>query len=128
MKIGEIWEHVIGNYPSFEKLKNHSSGLDIISKNRKIIVELKNRTNTDNASSRKTNLDKLSTFKKSHNDWTCIYGNINDSTREKTLKGKITKIVHNEVEILHCVGMEFLNLIFGKDTEWIIDFIKSILN
>lgn len=127
MKIGEIWEHVIGNYNTFEKLKNHSSGLDIMSKTRKIIIELKNRTNTDNASSRKTNLDKLATFKKSHKDWTCIYGNINDSTQEKTLKGRNIKIVHNEVEILHCVGMEFLNLIFGKDIEWIIKFIKDIL-
>lgn len=49
MKIGEIWEEAIGNYDGFIKLK---------------IIELKNRTNTDNHSSRKSNMNKLVKFKK----------------------------------------------------------------
>ena len=41
MKIGEIWQEVIGNYQDFINLKiGHKSGLDIISLNRKIIIEL----------------------------------------------------------------------------------------
>ena len=64
MKIGEIWEEAIGNYDGFIKLKiGNDTGLDIISKSRKIIIELKNRTNTDNHSSRKANMDKLVKFK-----------------------------------------------------------------
>lgn len=65
MKIGEIWQEVLGNYNTFINLKiGHETGLDILSITKKIIIELKNRTNTDNASSKKTNFDKLSTFKK----------------------------------------------------------------
>jgi len=42
MKIGEIWEETIGNYDGFIKLKiGNDTGLDIISKSRKIIIELK---------------------------------------------------------------------------------------
>ena len=54
MKIGLIWEEVIGNYDGFVKLKiGNKTGLDIISYSKKIIIEIKNRTNTDNNSSRK---------------------------------------------------------------------------
>ena len=44
IKIGKIWQMVLGNYGSFIDLgNNHSSGLDIISYERKIIIELKNK-------------------------------------------------------------------------------------
>ena len=60
MKIGEIWQIIIGNYDGFTDLKvGHSSGLDILSTSRKIAIELKNRTNTDNSSSKKSNFDKI---------------------------------------------------------------------
>lgn len=85
MKIGEIWQVVIGNYKDFIDLGiGHETGLDILSNTRKIAIELKNRTNTDNASSKKSNLDKLSKFKKEHPDFTVIYANINEDTEEKT--------------------------------------------
>ena len=64
MKVGEIWQEIIGNYDEFINLKiGHETGLDILSNTRKLAIELKNRTNTDNASSKKSNLDKLSKFK-----------------------------------------------------------------
>lgn len=47
MKIGEIMQITLGNYHKFENLKiGHKSGCDIRSKERKILIELKNRTNT----------------------------------------------------------------------------------
>jgi len=65
MKIGEIWQEVLGNYNGCINLKiGHETGLDIISHTRKFAIELKNRTNTDNSSSKKSNLDKLAIFKK----------------------------------------------------------------
>jgi hypothetical protein len=65
MKVGEIWQIVLGNYKDFRDLKvGDKTGLDIINDERKIIIELKNRTNTDNSASKKTNLDKLAKFKK----------------------------------------------------------------
>jgi hypothetical protein len=78
MKKGEIWQCVIGNYMDYEDLKvGHKTGLDIINHKKKQIIELKNRTNTDNASSRKSNLSKLVKFKKENPDYTCIYACIN---------------------------------------------------
>ena len=129
MKIGEIWQEIIGNYDEFINLKiGHETGLDILSNTRKLAIELKNRTNTDNASSKKSNLDKLSKFKKENPEYTCIYANINADTEKKTLQGSNKKITHNGVEIEHQVGYQFLKFIFGKKTEEIIEFVKNTID
>lgn len=129
MKIGEIWEEAIGNYDGFIKLKiGNDTGLDIISKSRKIIIELKNRTNTDNHSSRKANMDKLVKFKKENPDYTCIYGLINDKTEELTLKGNHKKIIIDDVEIEIQIGYLFLKNIFGDNLEIILDFLKKTID
>jgi len=86
-KTNENWQEVLGNYDGFINLKlGHETGLDIISYSKKIIIELKNRTNTDNASSKKSNYLKLANFKKNNQDYKCIYANINASTEKKTMK------------------------------------------
>jgi hypothetical protein len=129
MKVGEIWQEVIGNYNGFVNLKiGHETGLDILSHTKKIAIELKNRTNTDNASSKKSNIDKLVVFKKCHPEYKCIYANINDATEEKTMKGSVKKILHNNVEIEHQIGYEFLTFIFGTNTNDIIDFVKNTID
>jgi len=129
MKIGEIWQEVLGNYDGFTNLKTgHESGLDIISHKKKIIIELKNRTNTDNHSSKKTNFEKLAKFKKNNPDYRCIYANINDDTENKTLKGSYKKIFYNGVEIEHIVGYKFLRFILGNDTDIIIEYIKNSID
>ena len=126
MKIGNIWQDVLGTYKDFKNLGvGHETGLDIISIKRKIIIELKNRTNTDNSSSRKANLDKLAKFKKTNPDYTCIYGNINDNTEEKTVVGMDKIIIHDGVEIHHMVGMRLINLILGEYSAEIIQFVKD---
>lgn len=54
MRVGEIWQEVLGNYNGCINLNSRNeSGLDIISHAKKFVIELKNRTNTDNASSKK---------------------------------------------------------------------------
>ena len=129
MKIGDIWQEVLGNYNGFINIKKrHETGLDILSTTRKIIIELKNRTNTDNASAKKTNWDKLANFKRNNPDYICIYANINDDTEEKTLGGYIKKKIHNGVEIEHCVGYAFLKFMMGDDTNIVIDFVKNTIN
>jgi len=129
MKIGEIWQEVLGNYHEYTNLKiGHTSGLDILSHTKKVAIELKNRTNTDNASSKKSNFDKLANFKKKNPEYTCIYANINDDTKEKTLKGLIKNIIHNGVEIQHQVGYIFLNFILGSDVDIVIEFVKNRIN
>jgi hypothetical protein len=129
MKVGEIWQEVLGNYNGCVNLKiGHETGLDILSHNKKFAIELKNRTNTDNASSKKSNLDKLAKFKKNNLDYTCIYANINADTEKKTLQGSIKKLLHDGVEIEHQIGYEFLKFILGDDTDLIVDFVKNTID
>lgn len=129
MKVGEIWQEVLGLVPGFINLKQgHETGLDLMSPERKIIIELKNRTNTDNASSKKTNFDKLATFKQTHPEYTCIYANINASTQQKTMHTPPKKLIHNGVEIEHHVGYEFLTLICGKETDTLIECMKQTMD
>ena len=129
MKIGEIWQTVLGNYDGYIDLGvGHETGLDILSHSKKIIIELKNRTNTDNSSSRKANLDKLAKFKIEHPDYTSIYANINADDEKKTMLGKIQIIQHNGVEIQHQIGYEFLKNILEDNVDEIIYFVRDIID
>ena len=129
MKIGEIWQEVIGNYEGFTNLKiGHVSGLDIISVSKKVIIELKNRTNTDNHSSKKTNFDKLAKFKKENPEYLCIYATINADNKKKTVEGAIIKIIHNNEEIYQYTGYKFLKLIFEDNIEIILNFIRDTID
>lgn len=129
MKVGEIWQEVLGSYNGFINLKiGHETGLDILSHTRKIAIELKNRTNTDNASSKKSNLDKLSNFKKNNPHYLCVYANINANTEKKTLDGSIKKLSHNGFELEHQIGYEFLKFILEDDTDAIIHFVKNTID
>jgi hypothetical protein len=129
MDIGRIWQKVIGNYKGYEDLGiGHVSGLDVVSHSNKIIIELKNRTNTDNASAKKSNLNKLAEYKLKNPDYTCIYGTINDNTLEKTKKGSIKKIRHKDVDILHYTGRPLLELVFQDNTDKIIKHMKFVID
>ena len=108
--------------------EGHISGLDIISTKRKIAIELKNRTNTDNASSKKANFDKLAKFKSKNLDYSCIYGCINDNTEIKTKIGKINLIQHSGVELKIYVGTKLLELILTNNTNEIICHVRNLIN
>lgn len=129
MKVGEIWQEVLGNYDGCINLKiGHETGLDILSHTRKFAIELKNRTNTDNYSSKKSNFDKLAKFKENNPEYLCIYANVNAGTEKKTLTGFIKNKLHEGVEIQHQVGYKFLTFILGDDTDVIIDFVKNTID
>lgn len=124
MKFGEIWQIAIGEYDTFCNLKvGHVTGLDVMSHSRKVVIEIKNRYNTDNASARKTNYSKLAAFKSIHPDYECIYGVING----KTLDGEEKEFVHDGQVIKYYAGAKFLTYIFGNDKENIVAFIKSTI-
>lgn len=129
MKIGEIWQEVLGNYEGYMNLKiGHETGLDIISHSNKIIIELKNRTNTDNASSKKSNFDKLAKFKKHNPEYRCIYATINESTEEKTIRGSHTKFIQSDSEIEKYTGHLFLSFILKENTHNIIEFVRTTID
>lgn len=128
MKMGDILQYIIGTYDSFTNLHTgHSTGLDIISNTKKIAIELKYRTNTDNASAKLSNLNKLAKYKKENPDYICIYGCINDATEQKTIQGTIKNITHDNVEIQIYTGYALLTLIFGENTNAIITHVKNVL-
>ena len=131
MKIGEIWQEALGSYNEYNNLNSgHESGLDIISYKNKVAIELKNRTNTDNSSSKLANYDKLARFKRSNSEYTCIYATINDNTEQNTYKPRnvIKKIQHKNVEIEHHTGYPFLKFVLKNDTDNIINFLKKTIN
>lgn len=127
MIVGKIWEIAIQNYPQFLKC-DIKHGLDIISHSKKVVIELKNRTNTDNSSSRTTNFEKLANFKKKHKEYSCIYANINANTKKLFEKGLKKKIICNNEEIIHYVGFPFLQYVFEKNAKKIIHFIKKTID
>ena len=122
MKIGNIWQILIGEYKDFQNLKiGHVTGLDAISEKRKIVMEIKNRYNTDNSSARKSNYDKLSNYKHDHPDFECIYGVINDT------KDCVKAINHNNQEIKYYSGRYLLDYVFGNDKENVLKIINAVL-
>jgi len=125
MKIGYIWQCVIGDFHGFENLKQgHYSGLDILCKERKFVMEIKNRFNTDNQSSRNYNYNKLLKFKNDNPDYECIYAVINDRTSE----GFDKLFPYKGSHIRYCSGNKLLDLVFGNDKEKIISFVKREIN
>jgi hypothetical protein len=125
MKIGNIWQIAIGNYGDFRDLGiGHHTGLDIKNKNRKIIIELKNRYNTDNSSSKKSNFDKLANYKKEHSDFECIYAIVNDTRTQ----GQRKIIIHNGVEIVYLSGMQLLEYIFVDNTTDVLNILHKIIS
>ena len=94
MKIGKIWQIAIGSYNNFIDLgEGDSSGCDIISHKRKIIIELKNRHNTDNASAKKTNINKLRTYVNNNNGYIGIYAVVNEKTKSGQTYKEDTNII-----------------------------------
>jgi hypothetical protein len=129
MKYGEIWQTVLGEYDGFTNLKTgHPSGLDIMSTSRKLIIELKNSYNTDNSSSKRANLDKLAAFKKLNEDYTAIYGVINEKhdKNEKNF-GCVKTIIHNDIPILYYSGDKLFELLLGNDSHVIINKVIEIV-
>ena len=128
MKRGEIWQWVLGHWLDCIDLKvGDVTGLDIVNHEKKYIIELKNRTNTDNSSSRKTNRDKLARFVRENPEYTSIYGCINDDTEEKTKKGLVEAIIHNGAELQLLTGYPLLRFILGDDTDEVVAFVKATI-
>lgn len=123
MKIGQLWEFIIINYRDYEKA-DIKTGLDIVNHNKKLIFEIKNRYNTDNYSSKKSNYNKLSEFKRQNKNYRCIYGVIND----KTINGQSYVFKHNNVDIEYISGNQLFTLIFNDDREEIISSVKKEIN
>ena len=125
MITGKVWQEAIGLYPNFVNLgEGHISGLDNLNEVRKIILELKNRYNTDNASAKKSNYSKLVKYKKENSDYEVIYAVINDTKYE----GKKKEEIIDGVKIIYLSGDKLLTYIFENNKEIVIHIIKKVIN
>jgi hypothetical protein len=120
MRIGSLWEKLFVIEGGFEKLPQ---GLDLIHRERKIVIELKNSWNSDNFNSRITTFNKLSDYKLQHPDYTSVYANING----RNDIGTNHHIVYAGQDIYHITGNELLQYIFGDGYSEIIDRVKEKL-
>lgn len=130
MQVGFAWQNIIGYYYKFENLgEGHKTGLDIKSNTLKIIMELKNRSNTDNDSARKKNIDKLINYKKKNKDWTCIYAVVHEiNSKGELIEGKDYIKEYNGYEIRYLSGNKLLDFIFGKNKDDIVGYFKKLIS
>lgn len=124
MNVGEIWQIVIGEYDGYKNLKvGHCSKMDVYHKKSNVYIELKNRYNTDNSSSRSANYTKMVDIMKQDSSAICIYGIIND----KNQKGSIKEIEHKGHKIKIYSGNKLLKYIFGEKYKEVIAYVAEIL-
>jgi hypothetical protein len=133
MILGQTWQEALGSYDGFTNLKQgDKTHLDIISRRRKLAIEVKNRTDTTNGLGKKATKYVLATFKNEHPDYTCILLEINIKSKngnDATLhKGKIKKIIWQGVEIELHTGVKALRFILGDDTAEVIEFITTMMD
>lgn len=111
MKEGAIFQKAIGNFPGWTDLGvGHPSGLDCMKDNGEIIIELKNKYNTRNSSSKETMYNKLAMYKKDHPNTQCVWGIVNPNPGCTDLR---TVIEHNGVKILKVQGKELFKIVFN---------------
>ena len=126
MKMGEVWQSVIGSIDGITNLKSgHVSKLDLLSEKYKFVMELKNAHNTCNSSSRAKTLDQLADFKQRNIDYEVIYAYVNCNTVGNVGKDEI--ITHNSQKIRILSGNKLLTYLFGGNINIIINAITESL-
>lgn len=122
---GHVWQRCFGAYPGFRDLGEKGGGLDLIHHKRRIIVELKSSTNTDNSSSRHKKLSLLAEYQRDNPGWTAVYGCVFDH------KGNLSsekRIRHDGQWIRVLVGDALFRFLFDDDADMVRDtVVKAVL-
>jgi hypothetical protein len=94
------------------------------------IMELKNKYNTNNSSSKKAVLDKLAAYKKYNPKTECILGVANPKFTKKQ-KSLTTNITHNNFKLKELQGKELFSYVFTFErhdyADEIIKFVQKLL-
>jgi len=106
MRIGKLWEKLFIIEAGFEKIP---VGLDLINRERKIVMELKNSYLSDNYKSKQITFKALADFKRANPEYMVVYANING----RTDKGVFRSFEHDEKELFEISGNELLKLVLG---------------
>lgn len=70
----------------------------------------------------------MAKFKKNNPDYFCIYATINANTEKETYNNRLKIIKHDNIEIEHHTGIEFLKYVLGNNVHEIIDYVKNIID
>ena len=124
-KIGELHQYLLENAKNYCKSNNIDKSLkvDVMKKDYSVFIEVKNKYNTMNSSSKESAINKLKKIKNKYTDSLCLIGIINGRNYKK-------KISENP-EIWEYSGEELFSLIFkNKDyyqmvNNCIIDSLKN---
>ena len=105
-KLGHFWQEFLSNARDYENLgTGHASGCDLINHKRKLIVELKNKHCTMNASAYLGVNMKMLSYLKKHRGYTGVIGFINDRTDEG-------RDIVNRFGIRELGGMKLMQFMF----------------
>jgi len=115
-RIGFLWEHIFCLF-GYNKLRK---GADIINHDKKVIIELKNKTSSDNKSSRIENTSKL--IRSIKPGYKLIYGIVNDN------KSKDQDLDHEGTSYRLLTGALLLQFIIGDQWKDIIKIIQQEFN
>jgi hypothetical protein len=102
--LGDFWQRILGDAPGWENLGvGDTTGCDIKNEEKKIIIELKNKINTMNSSSKSAVMSKLQ--KQQAGGYTAVLGIINDK------KGKMVSDKTTGVTV--ATGDQLLTMVYG---------------
>ncbi len=113
MRIGYLWEEIFMLY-GYEKITK----LDLIHREKKIAIELKNNWTSDNFSGKKFKFSCLKQYKQEHPDYEVIYGCINDIQSRDYINKDDVRVLTSD---------NLLNYIFGKDKDYIIETLRKLI-
>jgi hypothetical protein len=132
MQFGKIWEILIGHWFGFEMIPtNHKSHCDVVNRDTKTYIQLKNRYNTTCSDAATQLKFRLASFKRDNPDFTVVWGIINP--RKKLRKSGLCEEFTYDGETLEKWHGKFL---FDKVFTYkgynffphVLHFIKSLLS
>ena len=105
-KIGELHQYLLENVKGYCKsnVVDKSLKVDVMKIDKSVFIEVKNKYNTMNSSSRESTINKLKNIKKKYPNSLCIIGIINGKNYKK-------KIFENP-DVWEYSGEELFNLVF----------------
>jgi hypothetical protein len=111
-KIGELHEHIISESKYWKKCKNSNNthiklcGVDVYKEDESVFIEIKNKYNTLNSSSKKETINKLTKIKQTYPEALCVIGIINGTDHIKQIKN---------TDVFEYSGKELYKLVYGND-------------
>lgn len=132
MRFGKTWELVIGNWHGFQLVPTkHRSHCDVVNKDAKLYIQLKNKYNTTCSDAATQLKFRLASFKHENPDFTVVWGVINPRKKHKST-GLRESITYNGELIERWHGKCLFDKVFTHDSynyfPHVLMFIKSLLS